>query len=419
MTPTAPSSPIQLLSPVAPSGKVAATTDAQATPDAGLGGFELLLGAMQQLQQELPSKEAGAETNTKDPTASTDDSGNALPQLGMLLPSTLPSPQIAGEKAAQPIDAVSGKGTSDKDTQDKGEKSDAIALGLFSFPLGFQPATPPANAANTTDNSAPVSASVAQLDSVGDGSANSGKNSAVGISLAQALSVTPSGDQSAATAITDSVVDVKSLTPNLPGAALPKAESDFDALIKHLDDPAAPQLPAALSSSDTPTLNSASRTYLNAANTTASIPVPVGNSGWSDAVADKVMWFSANNVSSAEIHLNPPDLGPLQVRVSTQQDQTSVVFTSQHATVREALDQALPRLREMMGSQGMHQLDVSVGGQSAQQQQQQQQFARNDSPERGAAFAGIFGDDTTVTSPTSVTTLNTARFARSGVDAYA
>jgi flagellar hook-length control protein FliK len=187
-------------------------------------------------------------------------------------------------------------------------------------------------------------------------------------------------------------------------------------LVKQFEATATPQSSIAPAGVGDSSSSSASRTYSTAMNSNASVPVPVGSDGWSDAIADKVMWFSASKVTSAEIHLNPPDLGPLQVRVSTQQDQTSVIFTSQHAAVREALDQALPRLRDMMGSQGMHQLDVSVGGQNAQQQQQ---FTRNGSPQSGAQLAGSINDDVADNKAANVTMIDTARLQRSGVDAYA
>src|SRR5690606_34213165 len=42
-----------------------------------------------------------------------------------------------------------------------------------------------------------------------------------------------------------------------------------------------------------------------------------------------------------------------QVRITTLHDQTQVQFLSQNAAVRDALDQALPRLREMLEAQGL------------------------------------------------------------------
>lgn len=115
---------------------------------------------------------------------------------------------------------------------------------------------------------------------------------------------------------------------------------------------------------------SASLSYQQTGNTNPvpmAVPIAVGSPGWGNAVMEKVMWMSSQQVNSAEIALDPPELGPLQVRVSTQHDQTSVVFSSQHAVVRDALDLGLARLREMMEQQGLNLADVDVSDQSAQQ----------------------------------------------------
>jgi len=154
------------------------------------------------------------------------------------------------------------------------------------------------------------------------------------------------------------------------------------------------------------------RSYVEMNSTGATVSLPVGSSGWSDAVVDKVMWFSAHQFSSAEIQLNPPDLGPLQVRISTQHDQASVVFSSPHAAVRDALDQALPRLRDMLGGQGIQLSDASVGGQGAQRQQQQGSDNRAPTP-------GFFRGDDSVDAPVAVTRVLGARLSTAAVDAYA
>lgn len=102
----------------------------------------------------------------------------------------------------------------------------------------------------------------------------------------------------------------------------------------------------------------------------AEVPVTVGKQGWGEAVMQRVMWMSSQQVQTAEIALDPPELGPLQVRVSNQGEQTSIVFSSQHAQVRDALDQSLPRLREMMEEQGVDLADVNVSDQGFQGQDQ-------------------------------------------------
>jgi|GEM_PF-602987 len=99
------------------------------------------------------------------------------------------------------------------------------------------------------------------------------------------------------------------------------------------------------------------------------VPVPVGQPQWSQAVGEKVLWLAAQNVSSAEINLHPKDLGPMQVRVSVNQEQTTVSFTSQHAVVREVLDQNLNRLRDMFSEQGLNLVNVDVSDKSFSRQQ--------------------------------------------------
>lgn len=95
------------------------------------------------------------------------------------------------------------------------------------------------------------------------------------------------------------------------------------------------------------------------------VSTPVGAAGWTEQVANQVAWFSSKNVTEAEIQLDPPELGPLQVKVSSTHDQTTVSFTSTHANVRDALDQGLARLKEMFAEQGLNLVDVDVSGQSA------------------------------------------------------
>jgi len=108
------------------------------------------------------------------------------------------------------------------------------------------------------------------------------------------------------------------------------------------------------------------------------VPVTVGTPQWSQAVGDKVLWLAAQNVSSAEIRLDPPELGPMQVKVSVNQDQASITFTSPHPAVREALDQQLNRLREMFSEQGLNLVNVDVSDKSfAQREREQEESAKN------------------------------------------
>lgn len=93
-------------------------------------------------------------------------------------------------------------------------------------------------------------------------------------------------------------------------------------------------------------------------------PVAMQQGGWSEAVVDRVMWLSSQNLKSAEIQLNPAELGRLEVRISMHQDQAQVSFASPNAGVRDALEAQMHRLREMFAQQGMGMLDANVSDQS-------------------------------------------------------
>ncbi len=128
--------------------------------------------------------------------------------------------------------------------------------------------------------------------------------------------------------------------------------------------------PTPLNTSISAEAPTAYRSYSESGLQTA-VSVPVGKPGWSESVMQRVMWMSSQNISKAEIALDPPELGPMNVKISSSGDQTSVVFTSNHGAVRDALDQGLPRLREMMENQGVNLSDVDVSDQSASQERQQ------------------------------------------------
>ena len=93
-------------------------------------------------------------------------------------------------------------------------------------------------------------------------------------------------------------------------------------------------------------------------------PLAMQSGGWSEAVVDKVMWLSSQNLKSAEIQLDPAELGRLEVRVDISKDLTQVTFASPHAGVRDTLEGQMQRLRDLFTQQGMNLLDVNVSDQS-------------------------------------------------------
>lgn len=92
-----------------------------------------------------------------------------------------------------------------------------------------------------------------------------------------------------------------------------------------------------------------------------SIAIPLQQSGWDQAMGERVVWMARNNLQQAQIQLNPRELGPIEIKISVQNDQTQVNFVAHHATTRDAIEAALPKLREMLSEQGLNlgQADVS------------------------------------------------------------
>lgn len=128
-----------------------------------------------------------------------------------------------------------------------------------------------------------------------------------------------------------------------------------------------------------------------AAPTSAGIPQQVGSPHWETGLGDKVVWMIGSQTQSAQLHLNPPNLGPLEIKLSMADGQASLSFVTQHAAVRDAIEAASPRLRDMMGESGisMGSVSVNVGSFSQQQQAFQQNNSSGSSRQGGSVDADV------------------------------
>lgn len=113
---------------------------------------------------------------------------------------------------------------------------------------------------------------------------------------------------------------------------------------------------------------------------------PLGHPEWGRELSERINWMAGKTIQAAELRLNPARLGPVEVHVQVNQDQVSVMFSSPHAAVREALEQALPRLREMMTAQQFEQVDVDISHQSFNDKQDAQNQLSN--MEENVLFSG-------------------------------
>ena len=99
------------------------------------------------------------------------------------------------------------------------------------------------------------------------------------------------------------------------------------------------------------------------------INTPVLNDKWGDEFNQKITWLSSQKEQTAELHLNPPQLGPMDVVLKVSGDQATALFTSPHAAVREAVEQALPKLREMLAGSGIMLGNATVSDQAPRNRQ--------------------------------------------------
>jgi len=110
-----------------------------------------------------------------------------------------------------------------------------------------------------------------------------------------------------------------------------------------------------------------------------SVPTPVHNQGWASDFSQKVVWLASNDKQSAQITLNPPQMGPIEISLSLDKGSATASFTSANSEVRNALETAMPKLREMFASAGIELGQTNVSAESFRQQ------AENGNANRGSS----------------------------------
>jgi flagellar hook-length control protein FliK len=114
---------------------------------------------------------------------------------------------------------------------------------------------------------------------------------------------------------------------------------------------------------------------------------PVGSVAWNEDLGQRVTWLVAKEQSVAELQLNPPDFGPVEVVLAVEGEKASALFVSAQPALRDAIESALPRLRDMLADAGIRLENATVSADGSGQQ------TPGDRPPRSghsapAAFAG-------------------------------
>ena len=94
------------------------------------------------------------------------------------------------------------------------------------------------------------------------------------------------------------------------------------------------------------------------------VATPAGREAWAEDVGNQVRWMLGRAESKAELVLTPPNMGKLEVSITLNGDQTTAQFVASSQAARDALEQALPRLREILQQAGISlgQTNVSTSG---------------------------------------------------------
>jgi len=138
-----------------------------------------------------------------------------------------------------------------------------------------------------------------------------------------------------------------------------------------------------------------------AAPTPVHVQAPVGSRSWEGEVGNKLVWMVGNQEQRAELVLNPPELGRIEVSVAIKGDQASAQFVSANPIVRDALESALPRLREILADAGISLGQAQVGSESANQSANDRE--NRDNSLRRATGNGV--DETISLRPVSIASM--------------
>jgi flagellar hook-length control protein FliK len=115
----------------------------------------------------------------------------------------------------------------------------------------------------------------------------------------------------------------------------------------------------------------------------------VGSAAWTDELGGQLTWMTHKGLESGSLRLSPEHLGPVEVRIAVQNGDASVWFGANHPDTRAALEQALPRLREMFANQGLTLTDSGVSRESPRQRPPS-------SPQSIAAVSAVGSSDVSV-----------------------
>jgi len=369
-------------------------TNADASPDTtSQAGHATESGASTPGEPRLTGPQAGRATKSgaslqatlDDPRQIGAQAGHAA-ESGASIPATLGDPRLTGPQAGHATE-------SDASTTTKATEVEEPARDPLALPLAGDATIAPAallGLAITPDQMKPAPAGADGVDaeqpSAKDANTLFFQNTGKG--------QTPREAQ--AGQLADTVHDTQKNDPALSGKTNLQAATTAAIATAFSGQLAAARQPDAMKGEflsdlmSNPAMRPASQAPLETLHTLNEIASPkltptVGTTAWTQALGEKVVWMAAGAQQTATLTLNPPNMGPLQIVLNLTNDQATASFFSAQPEVRQALEAAFPRLKEMMNEAGIQLEQATVSADTPRQ---------NDTPDRQAQRAmPPFGGD--------------------------
>jgi len=98
----------------------------------------------------------------------------------------------------------------------------------------------------------------------------------------------------------------------------------------------------------------------------------VGDPGWDSEFLGRINMLVKGGIQEAKIQLSPPEMGRLEIKVSMEGDSTKIMFAVDNVAARDAIEQAMPRLREMLEQGGLQLSHSEVADHSQSQKDKEQ-----------------------------------------------
>ena len=105
-------------------------------------------------------------------------------------------------------------------------------------------------------------------------------------------------------------------------------------------------------------------------------PLPMDQPAlFAERLNQHISFMIGDHLQTAQIAVTPADLGPVEVRVTLVGDEAKIQLTATHAATREALNEALPRLRASFAEAGILLSQAGVFAQMPERQQAEPSFS--------------------------------------------